>query len=122
MLYARPVFVFGNIDGWHLLAMPEVFAYVGTLEDNPDLEKYRGFGKLSLVFGRNDGPSLMATLWAGNDFKHRTVQLDLNLPIRTRLLNFETYLLIQYFNGFGESLLSYDQESETVRAGISLVR
>jgi len=122
MLYARPVFAFGNLDGWHLLAMPEVFAYVGTLEDNPDIEEYRGFGKLSLVFGKNDGPSLMATLWAGNDFQHPTVQLDFNLPIRTRLLNFETYLLIQYFNGFGESLLSYDQESETVRAGISLVR
>ncbi len=122
MLYARPVFAFGNLDGWHLLAMPEVFAYVGTLEDNTDIEEYRGFGKLNLVLGRNDGPSLMATLWAGNDFQHPTVQLDLNVPIRTRLLNFETYLLVQYFNGYGESLLSYDKESESVRAGISLVR
>ncbi len=122
MLYARPVFAFGDLEGWHLLVMPEVFGYVGTLEDNPDIEEYRGFGKLSLVLGRNDGPSLMASLWAGNDFQHPTVQLDLNLPIRTRLLNFETYLIIQYFNGFGESLLSYDQEAESVRAGISLVR
>lgn len=122
MLYARPVFAFGDLDGWHLLAMPEVFAYVGTLEDNTEIEEYRGFGKLSLVLGRNDGPSLMTTLWAGNDFQHPTVQLDLTLPIRTRLLDFETYLIIQYFNGFGESLLSYDEESESVRAGISLVR
>jgi outer membrane phospholipase A len=44
------------------------------------------------------------------------------VPIRTKLLNFETYLLIQYFNGYGESLLHYDTKSETVRAGLSLVR
>lgn len=122
VLYARPVFAFGQLDGWHLLVIPEVFAYVGTLEDNTDIEDYRGNGKLSLVLGRNDGPSLMATLWAGKEFQHGTVQLDLTVPIRTRLLDFETYLLVQYFNGFGESLLSYDEETETVRAGISLVR
>jgi len=122
VVYARPVFAFGDLDRWHLLVIPEVFAYVGTLEDNTDIEEYRGHGRLSLVLGRNDGPSLMATLWAGDEFQHGTVQLDLTVPIRTRLLDFETYLLVQYFNGYGESLLSYDEEVETVRAGISLVR
>jgi outer membrane phospholipase A len=122
VVYVRPVFAFGMLDGWHLLVVPEFFTYVDTLEDNRDLKYYRGYGRLSLVFGRNDGPSLMATMWAGKDFKHRTVQLDLTYPIRTKLLNFETYFLIQYFNGYGESLLSYREQSETVRAGISLVR
>ena len=74
---AEAAFALGDLDGWHLLALPEVFAYVGTLEDNTDIEDYRGFGKLRLVFGRNDGPSLMATLWAGDTFQHGTVQLDL---------------------------------------------
>jgi outer membrane phospholipase A len=122
VVYARPVFAFGMLDGWHLLVVPEFYTYVDTLEDNRDLKDYRGYGKLSLVFGRNDGPSLMATMWAGKDFKHRTIQLDLTYPIRTKLLNFETYFLVQYFNGYGESLLSYSEKSETVRAGISLVR
>jgi len=122
MLYVRPVFALGQLDGWHLLAIPEVFTYVGTLEDNPDVEDYRGHGRLTLVLGRNDGPSLMATWWAGDDFEHDTVQLDLTVPIRTRLLDFETYLLVQYFNGYGESLLSYREKVEVLRAGISLVR
>lgn len=122
VVYARPVFAFGALDGWHLLVIPEVFTYVDTLEDNPDLKDYRGHGMLRLVFGRNDGPSLMVSAWAGRDFDHGTVQLDFTLPLRTRLLDFETYLLVQYFNGYGESLLSYRESSETVRAGFSLVR
>lgn len=122
LLQFRTAFSFGDLEGWHLLVVPEVWAYVAGLGDNPDLKDYRGYGDLRLVLGRNDGPSLMATLWAGRDLQHRSMQLDLTLPVRTKLLDFETYLLIQYFNGYGESLLHYNESSESVRAGISLVR
>jgi len=30
--------------------------------------------------------------------------------------------MVQYFDGYGESLLEYNQHSSTVRAGFSLVR
>ena len=122
IMYARTVFAFGQLDGWHLLAIPEVFGYLSSQDDNKDIESYRGYGKLHLVLGRNDGPSLLATLWAGKDFDHVSTQLDLTFPVRTRLLNFETYFLVQYLNGYGESLLSYREHLETIRAGISLVR
>jgi len=39
-----------------------------------------------------------------------------------RMFDFATYVLIQYWNGYGESLRSYNQWRETVRAGFSLVR
>lgn len=122
LVYVRPVFAFGQLDGWHLLVIPELFAYIDNLSDNPELKDYRGYGQLRLVFGRNDGPSLMLSTWAGRKFNHPTVQLDLTLPVRTRLLNFETYFLIQYFNGYGESLRAYRDQTETLRAGFSLVR
>jgi phospholipase A1/A2 len=122
VVYARPVFAVGRLDGWHLLAMPEVFTYVTSNDENEAIEDYRGYGKLQFVLGRNDGPSLSATLWAGKDFDHLSTQFDLSLPVRTHLLNFETYFLVQYFNGYGESLLSYREHSETVRAGVSFVR
>lgn len=121
-VYVRPVVAFGHLDGWHLFVIPELFAYIDNLEDNVDLKDYRGYGRLTLIFGRNDGPSLMMSAWAGREFEHRTVQLDLTVPIRTKLLDFETYLLLQYFNGYGESLLAYREKSEAVRAGISFVR
>lgn len=121
-LYLRSVVALGALDGWHLLVMPELFTYIDSLENNPEIDEYRGYGQLRLVFGRNDGPSLMATLWAGKKLEHRSVQLDLTWPVRTQLLQFETYFLIQYYNGFGESLRDYRDKTETVRAGILLVR
>ena len=121
-VYARTVFALGDLNSWHLLAMPEVFTYVGDRNDNPDLDDYRGYGKLTLVFGRNDNASLMASIWTGREFDRASYELNLTVPVRTRLLRFETYLLVQYFNGFGESLLMYDRKSESLRAGIALVR
>ncbi|WP_158277410.1 phospholipase A [Opitutus sp. ER46] len=121
-VYGRSAVAFGDLDSWHLLVAPEVFAYVSSLEDNPDLKDYRGYGRLTLLLGKNDGPSVSVTTWAGKKLNHGSVQVDLTLPIRTQLLNFETYFLIQYFNGYGESLRSYREHSETVRAGFSLVR
>ena len=121
-VYARTGFVLGRLDDWHLIVVPELLAYVGSLGNNPDLDDYRGYGRLQLVLGRTDGPALAVTTWAGKNFDHASVQLDLTLPVRTRLLNFGTYFLVQYFNGYGESLLSYRTKSETVRAGISFVR
>ncbi len=120
--YVRPVFAWGELDDWHLLVIPELWTYLDTLEDNPRLKDYRGYGRLSVVFGRNDRPSLLAQVWAGRRFDHGSAQLDLTVPIRTTLLDFETYLLFQYFNGYGESLLEYDRHSENLRVGISLVR
>jgi outer membrane phospholipase A len=121
-LLVRPVFSLGDLDGWRLIVVPEFYAYIGGLSDNSDLTDYRGYGKLRAVFGRNNGPSLMYTGIAGRRGNHITNQLDLTVPIRTHWLNFETYLLVQYFNGYGESLLSYREKTETVRAGFSLVR
>ncbi len=120
--YLRSIFAIGSLEGWHLLVIPEVFAYVGGLSNNPRLKDYRGHGNLRLVFGKNDRPSLAIMGWAGKDFERGSAQLDLTVPIDTKLLDFQTYLLFQYFRGYGESLLSYEEKSETVRVGISLVR
>jgi phospholipase A1/A2 len=39
-----------------------------------------------------------------------------------RMFDFATYVLIQYWNGYGESLRDYNKRTETIRAGFSLVR
>lgn len=121
-VYLRGVFAIGPLDGWHLLVLPEVYDYVSDLSDNPDIKDYRGYAQLRLAFGRNDGPTLMLTGTAGRDFEHRSLQADLTFPVQTPFLDFETYLMVQYFRGYGESLLTYREESETIRAGLSFVR
>ncbi len=122
IVYVRPRFILGDIDGWFAVMVPEVWAYLDNLEDNPDLTDYRGYGKLAFVLGRNDGPTLRVATWAGKDFNHPTYQLDVSWPLKTNLLKVETFLQIQYFNGYGESLRSYNQKSEALRIGLGLVR
>jgi outer membrane phospholipase A len=121
-VYLRGAFGIGRLDGWHWLIIPEVFGYVGDLSNNPRIKEYRGYGQLRVVFGTNDGPSLMTAVWTDKDFDRVSYQLDLSIPVKTRLLDFETYLTAQYFHGYGESLLSYETMTETIRAGISFVR
>ncbi len=122
VVYLRPRFLIGDIDHWFALVLPEFQTYIGGVEDNPAIKDYRGYGKLKLYLGKNAGPTLMFTGWTGKEFNHPSYQLDLAWPISTQLLHFETFLQVQYFNGYGESLRSYDQKSEALRFGLGLVR
>lgn len=118
----RTMFSFGLTSEWKLFIAPELFTYVGGLSNNPSLKNYRGYGKLNVGIGLPKGISVQASYWAGKDFDHESVQLDLTIPLHGRWTNFEGYLLVQYFNGYGESLLNYEGKSDTIRAGISFVR
>jgi outer membrane phospholipase A len=121
-VYFRPRFVLGDLDGWYAVMIPEIWGYVGGVEDNPEIKDYRGYGKLKFYLGKNTGPSLRVAAWSGEEWNHGSYQLDLTWPIKTQRLSLETFFQIQYFNGYGESLRSYDEKSEALRFGIGLVR
>ncbi len=107
---------------WHILLTPQLYKYVFSLSDNPRIQDYRGYGKLLLAIGRAEGVSLVYTGQIGKHFEHPTHQLDLTVPARIPVLDFLALLMVQYFRGYGESLLSYDQRSDMLRAGFALVR
>jgi outer membrane phospholipase A len=121
-LFLRPAVAIGKIDGWHLIIAPTFYSYIFGLEDNPQLRDYRGYGQLQAIIGRNDGPALSFTGWTGKSGENYSYQFDLSYPVEPDFMDFRIYLMAQYFNGYGESLLDYDQRSEMLRAGISLVR
>jgi outer membrane phospholipase A len=120
--YIRPRFVLGRLREWDLVLLPEIYTYIGGLGENEDLKDYRGYGKLRFYLGRSDGPSLMFTGWSGQHLDHVSYQLDLAIPARTRWLNIEAYYYLQYFNGYGESLLAYRAKSNALRVGVGLMR
>lgn len=121
--YIRPVFSFGRLDGWNLLVMPRIFDYIVDVENNPDIADYRGHVELTAILGRNDHAALSLTGRIGRGFHRGSLQADLTFPVKSdRMFDFATYVLIQYWNGYGESLRDYNKRSETVRAGFSLVR
>ena len=60
--------------------VPEIWTYVGDVEDNPDHKDYRGSGKLRFYLGKNTGPTLRVTAWTGTDWDNDSFQLVLSWP------------------------------------------
>lgn len=121
-VFVRSALALGDLEGWRVILEPRVFTYISDMDDNPDMKRYRGYGEMRVIVGKNDDFELVAAGRLGSDRRRPTVQLDLTLPLRIKFGDFASYALIQYFHGYGESLLNYQQETESIRAGFSFVR
>lgn len=119
VLYARPVFVLGDPERFHWRVMPKFVAYVFDQSDNPDVERYRGWCDLRVAAGRRDALEVAAQVRVGSGFDRGSVQLDATYPLGSVS---DAYLQLQYVTGYGESLLNYDERSESLRFGIALSR
>ncbi len=73
--------------------------------------------------GRDDGLMLSTLLRRGTQDKNST-QFDLSYPLRQSVFSgVGAFLHLQYFNGYGETLLDYKApRSSQLRLGFSLVR
>jgi len=122
-VYFRPGVAIGNFQTWSLFFAPRFHAYVDNLEENADIRDFRGNVEFMAGVGRNDSFALMLTGRLGRGGNKGSLQADLTLPVKSELLlDFATYILIQYWDGYGESLLDYNVRSSSVRVGFSLVR
>lgn len=123
ILYFRPTVVVGKEDGFQFKLSPRFWTYVGDLEDNPDLADYRGYMDLRATVGWSRHLQFATTGRLGKAGDHGSLQFDVTYPMM-RLLSgsFSLYLHAQYFTGYGESLLFYNERSDGFRAGFSLLR
>ncbi len=87
----------------------------GIDDDNPDIEHYLGHGDLEVRYYHNDKAVLSALI------RIHSLQLDLALSSRflTSLVH-NTDLHLQYFDGYGESLIDYNQRHRTLGVGLSM--
>jgi outer membrane phospholipase A len=121
--YVRPTLIFGEENSLQLTLQPRAWFYVGDLDDNPDLPEYRGYADLRAIVGWRRGLQLSATGRIGDIAEHGSLQLDLTYPMmRIFYSNFSVYLHAQYFTGYGESLLRYNERSSVFRVGFSMYR
>ncbi len=123
ILYARPAFTLGNRQDYHLVAAPMVWTYLDK-DENSDIDRFRGYGELYLALQKVDSWQLATTLRLGSDGSKGSVQVDLSYPLtRIGFGNIDGYLLAQYFNGYGESLLDYSRKLRSqFRFGVMLLR
>lgn len=121
-LYLKPVLAIHLAGDYHFEIAPKFFTYVNNDDDtNGDLEDYRGYVDLEVGIFDPEGVALKSHLWWAEEGS--SLQLDLTYPM-TRLLgkNLNFFLQAQYFSGYAETLLDYDQRQDVFRLGLSIVR
>ena len=78
-------------------------------DDNPDIEDYLGHGDLELLYW-NSNVMVTALL------RSRSQQFDFSWSREKKSLHWH----LQLFNGYGESLIDYNQQHSVIGVGISL--
>lgn len=124
IIYLRPIVtVGGSSNGWFFTLAPKFYYYIGDLNLNPDLPRFRGYCDLRLVVGRRDGLQLATIGRVGSRFNRGSAQFDLTYPL-TKIFNGNTDVSLdaQYFLGYGDSLLTYNRRSSVFRLGLAIVR
>jgi outer membrane phospholipase A len=121
-LYVKPIMGVHLAGPFHMKIAPKIYTYVENEdENNGDLADYRGYVDLQVGIINPEGIALNSHLWWAR--KGASVQLDLTYPM-TRLLgkSFNFYLQAQYFSGYAETLIHYNERHDAFRLGFSIVR
>ncbi|MFT0533064.1 phospholipase A [Castellaniella hirudinis] len=117
--YLQPEISYRLDDGSRLQFMPRFKAYFGT---DPDMHypAYLGYVDWKLRWAQDNGLGLSALYRQGGS-GHAT-QLEATWPLQRTFLHMNGHLYAQYFQGYGETLLGYNEKSSPqFRIGIALV-
>ena len=121
MYYVRPTFTAGDPDGLRFYFAPLIHDYLAD-DENPDLADYRGYVDWLVGFGSKGGLDFWTTLRKGQRSNFGSVEANVSYPL-SKLSNgvLTGWLMFQYFNGYGESLLDYNHKLDAqFRLGIAV--
>lgn len=118
--------LFLKAEGWYRIPEDDKGAefYDGTNvnakgDDNPNIEDYMGYGDIEIKYLYGDH---QLGLMLRNNFKSENkgaVKLDWSFPLNNSK---NTYWYVKYFNGYGESLIDYDESTSKISFGFSFFR
>lgn len=118
--FVQPELNYRFDSGSTLTFAPRLKAYMG-MKQNPDYGDFAGHVDWKLRWAQDNGLVLSGLYQQGRQGR-RTTQLEAAWPLQRTFLHMNGYLHVQYFNGYGETLLGYNQRSgPQVRLGLSLV-
>lgn len=106
-------------DRGNLIVAPRIWWRIPEekdIDDNPDIDDYLGYGDIALAY--KWGTNLFSTTFKGNYRREDTrmgIQLEWTFPVADR---FKGY--IQYYEGYGESLIDYNHRTKRLGIGVLL--
>lgn len=121
MFYARPMLTLGDPEGLRAYVAPLIHNYIAE-DENPDIADYRGYIDWMIGVGSRGGLDFWATLRSGTRSDYGSVELNLSYPL-SKLSggDLQGWLMLQYFGGYGESLLNYNEKLESqLRLGLAI--
>ncbi len=121
MLYVRPTLTFGDPDGLRAYIAPLIHNYIAE-SDNEDIADYRGYVDLLFGVGSKGGLDFWGVLRKGTRSDFGSVELSASYPL-SKLSGGDLtgWVMLQYFNGYGESLLDYNRKLDSqLRLGIAI--
>jgi phospholipase A1/A2 len=121
MLYARPTLTLGDPHGLRFFAAPLIHNYISD-DENPDLKDYRGYVDWVFGFGAKGGLDFWTTLRKGERSDYGSAEFNVSYPLaKLSGGDLTGWLTLQYFAGYGESLLDYNRKLDSQwRLGIAV--
>ncbi|MCL7929827.1 phospholipase A [Halomonas llamarensis] len=112
-IYAESIFQRGE---WAIVLSPHWrIPEAKSEDDNPDIHHYMGYGDIRLAKRLNRDHEIMAQ-WRGNPkYGNYGTQIDYSWPTFNNLRAH-----VQYYYGYGESLIDYDHRVHRLSIGFSL--
>lgn len=121
-LFVWPVWA-GKYNKQAWIVAPKFYGYVATGSKNEDIADYRGYVDLWLRYGKQEGV-LYSMIYRQGKKSSGTTQLEISYPVKQQTLaRTGGFIFLQLFDGYGESLLTYDERRSTIlRVGYAIVR
>lgn len=119
-LYVQPQIDY-RFDGGSTLSFRPRFKYYVWTDHDMDYPGSLGYVDWKLRWAQDDGLILSGLYRQGTGGRNAT-QLEAAWPLKRTFLHMNGHLYVQYFRGYGETLLGYDRkDAPQLRIGIALV-
>ena len=113
--YVQGDLVYGN-----LTISPRVWSVIGEKNDNKEILNYIGHGDLRLSYKLND--QIFSLMLRNNLHFDKTNKGAAEISYMFPIFSSGVYGYLQYFTGYGESLIDYDRHTDKVGLGFVFLK
>ena len=113
-------YVQGDLVYGDLTISPRVWSVIGEKNDNKEILNYIGHGDLRLSYKLND--QIFSLMLRNNLHFDKTNKGAAELSYMFPIFSTGVYGYLQYFTGYGESLIDYDRHTDKVGLGFVILK